>query len=268
MRPGQRRRRPAGRRRPAERDRAGHRDRPRDRLSRRRDGDLRRHQDRPADRRRADRHDRLRPDRHGDDATAPPTSIAMTDGAVRPAAARAGTRRGQVQRRAGGHRRRVARVPRRRRAVHRRSGPDPTRAWSGTPARRLRRCWRAGRRWWPPPSRGRPARCRPGSSGPAWAPTTRPPRCCAGCCDQDVPVLVDADGLTLLASRHALLGRRRRRVARPCSPRTPGVRPGVPGHRPRRPAGRRPPRGRRRPARPCCSRGTAPIVAAPDGRRR
>ncbi len=28
--------------------------------------------------------------------------------------------------------------------------------------------------------------------------------------DQDVPVLVDADGLTLLASRHALLGRRRR----------------------------------------------------------
>ena len=109
---------------------------------------------------------------------------------------------------------------------------------------------------------GRPARCRRGSVGPGHGHRRRAAARLRWVLDQDVPVLVDADGLTLLASRPALLGRRRRRTGPTVlTPHCRRVRPRVPGHRPRRPA-RRGPVGRRG------VRRHRPAQGSPHGHRR
>ena len=215
---GERHRRAAGRGRPAERHRPGHRPGPRRRV--------------PADvtvtfggikaglliADAAGRHDRLRADRHGHDRPAGRGLIAMTDGTPAPDAAGSRAGRGQVLAAAlVGHRRRLARLPGSRGAVRSaaRSAPGP--AWSATPGRRPPRCVAR----WPEVVAGDStrrcrARCRPGWSGPGWAPTGRRSPCCAGCWAQDVPVLVDADGLTMLAAMPALLQAGAGRVSSPC----------------------------------------------------
>ena len=105
------------------------------------------------------------------------------------------------------HRRGGARG-RRRGARRRRHGPLRRRA-----ARRPSRCGRAGpRRSSREAGGGRrsstPAGCRPGSSDRASAPTTGPPRPSRRCSAQDVPVLVDADALTVCARHPEWLRRR------------------------------------------------------------
>ena len=154
---------------------------PRDRVPRRCDGDVRRHQVRPADRRRADGHDRLRPHRHGHDRAFRPDVIAMTDGAVERLLPDPPPESRQVLRRPGRHRRRLARLPGRApcSAPAERCGPaghGPLRRGAGL--RGARSLARGGGR---PRRRGRPARCRPGSSVPGMGTDDGPQPGCAGC---------------------------------------------------------------------------------------
>ena len=129
----------------------------------------------------------------------------------------------------------------------------PGRDWSGTPGRRPPRCWRTGRRWWPSPAPADAGKVQAWVVGPGLGTDGPSIALLRWVLNQDVPVLVDADGLTILAALPSLLSVRRRTGQRhPAHPARPGVRPGVPGHRPRRPIGGGPPGGARRAARRCC----------------
>ena len=140
----------------------------------------------------------------------PADLIAMTDGTLQRMLPGPGPACGQVQRRAGRDRRRVAGLSGGRRAVASAARSAPGRGWSATPGRRPT----AVLARWPEVV----AAASPADAGKVQAWVVGPGLGTDGqsisllrwVLYQDVPVLVDADGLTILAAMPSLLSVRRR----------------------------------------------------------
>ena len=139
----------------------------------------------------------------------------------------------------------------------------PARASSGTPEPRPTASGRPGRRRSSPTGGLRtPAGCRPGSSVRAWARTTTRASVLAEVLATDLPVIVDADGLTMLADDAAAV--RDRTAPTLLTPARPGVRPLRVGRR-CRPGRCGPPASPPSWAAPSCSRGRRPSSPTRDG---
>ena len=195
----------------------------------------------------------------------PPTAFRLTDADVAARLAPPVGGRRQVLAGRGRRRRRLGDLPgcRRCSAPAPRCAPGPGLVrYAGTRGRRRPRRLAGGDRHRRPARRRRPG-AGLGGRARAWAPTTTPRSVLAEVLATDLPVLVDADALTLLAAR-----------ARPRPAAAPRPTLLTPHDREfaRFGAERRAPTGSARPAgwpptsaAPCCSRASATVVADADG---